>query len=120
MPRILELRSPADGRSLEAAVGAPVTHYDRDGDTVLYLIAQEHPFESIKDIVDTGRTVHREWLVHHCFRFSRGKNDVIACHTSIAATALYTWKLFRRDLGLSQDEVVAAVLELLNGLTSRK
>lgn len=48
MPRILATRAPEEGTSLEAAVDALVEHYERDGDTVLNFVAQEHLCEPIR------------------------------------------------------------------------
>jgi hypothetical protein len=38
----------------------------------------------------------------------------------IAITDVYTWKLLRRDLGLSRQVTVAALDEMVAGITTRK
>jgi hypothetical protein len=35
----------------------------------------------------------------------------------VAVTDLYTWRIFRRDLGFSQDQTEAAVRDLVERLT---
>jgi hypothetical protein len=38
----------------------------------------------------------------------------------VVATDVYTWKLLRRDQGLSRDETVASILEIVEALLERR
>jgi hypothetical protein len=38
----------------------------------------------------------------------------------VVATDVYTWKLLRRDQGLSRDETVAAMLRIVQALLERR
>jgi hypothetical protein len=38
----------------------------------------------------------------------------------VVATDVYTWKLLRRDQGLSRDDTAAAVLRIVNALLERR
>jgi AcrR family transcriptional regulator len=118
-PRILASRDVAPDASLDSAIAALVRHYETDGDLVLSLLAQEGLFTEVRHVVEHGRQVHREWVKRHCGDALAGRHGAEhqgALHAAIAATDLTTWKLLRRDLGLDEEEVVAVMLELVNGL----
>ena len=38
----------------------------------------------------------------------------------VVATDVYTWKLLRRDQGLSRDETVASILKIVEALLERR
>ncbi|HSM54838.1 MAG TPA: TetR/AcrR family transcriptional regulator [Candidatus Sulfomarinibacteraceae bacterium] len=117
--RILASREVADDAGLPAALGALLHHYEQDGDMILKLVAQEHLFDPVREIVERGRRVHREWVEKYCgnlLRGSQGAERARLLHAAIVATDLGTWKLLRRDLGLERSEVAAVMMRLLDGL----
>ncbi len=120
-PRIVSSRNVPEDAGLDTAIAALVHHYETDGDMVLNFVAQEQLFGQVRRVVELGRQVHREWVERHCGGALEGRQGAErqrALYAAIAATDLGTWKLLRRDLGLHESEVVAVMLELLNGLTS--
>lgn len=119
--RILEEREPVAGDhvSMESAVEALVDHYERDGETVLNLLAQESRFPSIAEVVASGRAVHESWVEQHChpvLEGAGGRERKRKLEAAIAATDLYVWKLLRLDRGLGRHEVEKIMLTLLEGL----
>lgn len=119
--RILAERDPSGSPygSLEAALQTLVDHYERDGETMLNLLAQESRFPMIAGVVASGRDLHENWVEEHCRSVlggSTGEESPRRLQAAIAATDLYTWKLLRLDRGLSRDEVVETMLILLEGL----
>ena len=120
--RILASREVADDAGLPAALQALLNHYEQDGDVVLNLVAQEHLFDHIREVVERGRRSHREWVERQCRDLLNGHSGAERerlLHAAIVATDLYTWKLLRRDLGLELSEVAAVMSVLLNGLKGR-
>lgn len=121
-PRILSARESAPGAGLRASIERLVDHYENDGDLILNLVAQEHRTEAIGRVVAEGRDTHRAWVETHCadlLRRSGGAERERQVSAAIAATDLGTWKLLRRDLGHTRDDVVAIMFELVSGIERR-
>ncbi|MEX2467017.1 MAG: TetR/AcrR family transcriptional regulator [Gemmatimonadota bacterium] len=119
--RIRAEREPLhpDDVTMESAVEALVGHYERDGETVLNLLAQESRFPLIAAAVSAGRDAHEKWVEQHCRPIldgARGSERKRRLEAAIAATDLYVWKLLRLDRGLSRDEAEKTMLTLLEGL----
>ena len=105
---------------VDAAVRTVVAHYERRGDAVVLLLAQEHADQRIRAITDEGRRFHGGW-VEEVFapylpagRAARDERIALL----VVATDVYTWKLFRRDQGASRavteqrmERLVRAVLD---------
>lgn len=83
-------------------------HYERWGDRVLRLLAQEERVPGIRAVTEEGRRIHAEW-VEGAF----GPQDPFRLALLIAATDVYVWKLLRRDRGLSVAEYRAGVERLV-------
>lgn len=93
------------------AVRAVVGHYERIGDGVLRMLAEEHRAPAAKERADVGRAYHAEW----CERvFGAGSKRRLA--QLIAVSDVYMWKLLRRDRGLSRKETELAMRELIEGV----
>lgn len=119
--RITASRVVADDADLETALQALVGHYEEDGDFVLHLVAQEHHSTLVREAVQEGRQIHREWVERYCravFAGTKGQQRRRRIRAAIAATDLGTWKLLRRDLGISRAETQEIMLTLLHGLES--
>jgi AcrR family transcriptional regulator len=99
------------------AVSAILDHYEARGDWVLRLLCQESSNDFARDSMTTGRKVHREWVqttfapqLDHLEAPAREETvDLL-----VVATDLYTWKLLRRDRGLTRPEVEARIRHLVN------
>lgn len=102
---------------VDAALRVLLDRYEAVGDRMLLLLAQE-PFDPrISKITDHGRTVHLTWL-RECFSpmidqldpDDRAKSlDLLA-----VATDLYTWKVLRRDRGLSRKKTQQRMRRLVD------
>lgn len=108
---------------LAGAVPALVAHYERTGDGVLRMLAEESRNPGLREIADRGRAYHAGW----CERVFAPALDGL--HGSerdrrlaqlIAVSDVYTWKLLRRDRGLSRRDVETALRELLEPMMARQ
>lgn len=102
------------------AVRILVDHYEEMGDRVLRLLAEEHRMAGLREVVDIGRSVHRDW----CRRVFAGALAPLTgvdrdrrLAQLVAVCDVYTWKLLRRDEGLSRRQTERALIELLEPLT---
>jgi hypothetical protein len=98
-----------------------VEHYERMGVTALRLLAEEEVSPSIATLTQAGRAYHRDW----CARVFAPQLAALAgverdrrLAQLVAVCDVYTWKLLRRDSGLSRRQTTTALLELVEGLTS--
>ncbi|MEA2449069.1 MAG: hypothetical protein QOG63_1001 [Thermoleophilaceae bacterium] len=108
---------PGDGAG---AIRVLVTHYERIGDAVLRMLAQEALDPRLKALADPGRAYHAAWC-ERVFAPSldrlRGPARDRRLAELIAVTDVYVWKLLRRDRGLSRRATEAALRELVEALT---
>jgi AcrR family transcriptional regulator len=92
-------------------------HYERWGANRLRLLAQEDRIATVAEHVDAGRRYHRAWVERtfapliERFPQSARKRRVAGL---VALTDVYTWKLLRRDLGLSPAETERTLVELIS------
>jgi AcrR family transcriptional regulator len=101
------------------AVRVLVEHYEVFGDRVLKMLAEEERIPALKAIVDRGRQLHRDWCARvfaPALARLRGLERERRLAQLVAICDLYTWKLLRRDAGLSRRQTELAVTELLNPL----
>jgi|APEBP8051073058_1049385.scaffolds.fasta_scaffold00164_28 AcrR family transcriptional regulator len=98
----VEAERRSDPGDVAGAVRAVVEHYERRGDGVLLLLAQEGSEAFAANVTATGRALHRRW-VETCFGplLPRGPARAATVDLLVVATDVYTWKLLRRDRGLS-------------------
>lgn len=96
-----------------------IDHYELIGDRVLKMLAEEERVPGLRAIVDRGRALHRAW----CDRVFapavgrlRGVERERRLAQFVALCDVYTWKLLRRDAGLSRSQTELAMIELLNPL----
>ncbi|HEX3002917.1 MAG TPA: helix-turn-helix domain-containing protein [Angustibacter sp.] len=102
------------------AVTNLVDHYERDGDGVLRLLAEEHASAAMRDAVASGRTVHRRWCRTVFAPYLDGLDRTTAARRTaqlVAICDVYTWKLLRRDSGLSRAQTLRAIEEMLAPFT---
>jgi AcrR family transcriptional regulator len=94
-----ERRAPAG--DLDAAVHVVLDHYERRGDAVLLLLAQEAEDPLVAAATSNGKRIHREWVeqVFAPFRPTSAVVDLL-----VVATDVYTWKLLRLDRGLTRTQ----------------
>ena len=96
------------------AIKALVNTYEEHGDRVLRLLAQEERVAAFRLITDAGRAYHRQWVERVFAQFlaiRTGSKRQRLLAQLISICDLYSWKVLRRDLGLSRDATKLAMTE---------
>jgi AcrR family transcriptional regulator len=113
-----ERRAPVG--DVPAAIRILVDHYELRGDMALIMLAQETTYDHLRTLSEAGKETHRRWIEDVFAPQLAGLRP--AAHEEltdllVVATDVYTWKLMRRDRGLSRaqtehriETLVAAVL----------
>lgn len=104
---------------VEAAVRVLFDHYEKRGDSVMRLLAQESWDDRARKVTDAGRSLHREWVVgvFEPLLVNRGRRDQDQLlDLLVVSTDVYTWKLLRRDRGLSRPAAERRVLRMLDAI----
>ena len=78
------------------------------------LLALEEKVPSLQPLLAHGRESHREWVETDVRRAPELTPELVV------ATDVYTWKLLRRDQGLSRDETVASILKIVEARLERR
>ncbi|WP_326555158.1 TetR/AcrR family transcriptional regulator [Micromonospora sp. NBC_01813] len=112
-----ERQAPAG--DLAAAVRTIFDHYELRGDSSLMLLAQEFTEPWARRVTDNGRKVHREWVKEvfapQLDQRAAARAEVLT-DLLVVATDVYTWKLLRRDRGLSRRLAEQRVRQLVDGV----
>jgi AcrR family transcriptional regulator len=98
-----------------AAARAICTEYETYGDDILRLLYQEERVAFLAPIAQLGRVFHREWVKRSLPATGARRQAQL-----VAATDVYTWKLLRRDSGLSAAETELAIRELIEGIRQER
>jgi AcrR family transcriptional regulator len=104
---------------LEEIVEVLVDHYERFGDRVLRMLAQEEREPALRQLADLGRAYHLEWCKEAfspALKAMRGVERKRRLAQFVAGTDIYVWKLLRRDRGLSHRQTKLAMREMLEPL----
>ena len=105
----------------ETALAILIEHYERRGDTVLGVLAEEDDDPRARLMCDDGRTRHRGW-VEEVFGAQLPVEPVERSRVIdvlVVATDVYSWKLLRRDRGLSVDDVCDRMLFLADAVLAK-
>ena len=91
----------------DAALKVLIAHYERMGDMVLVMLAEDENDPRAQRMNTAGRLAHRAW-VEEVFgarlpEESAARSRLI--DVLVVATDVYSWKLLRLDRGLSVDDV---------------
>jgi AcrR family transcriptional regulator len=117
--RISGQRNRAVPGDVTRAVSVLIDHYEELGDRVVKMLAEEQRVPALTPIVDRGRELHRAWcarmFAQALERRRAGARERLLAQL-VAVCDVYTWKLLRRDSGLSRRQTELAICELLNGL----
>ena len=99
------------------AVAAVVDEYEDRGDWLITMLGQEGTVADVRRMTDRGRAMHRAW-VREVFApvppAGRPVDEVV--DLLVVATDVYTWKLLRRDRGLSRPEVERRIRALVDAV----
>jgi AcrR family transcriptional regulator len=119
---IRRARDEVPAGDIPEAVRRLVETYEDWGDEVLHLLSQERGLPRVANRVEAGRRYHAAW-VERAFspllvrvppaRRRRRLGELIA------VTDIYSWKVLRRDVGLSRAEVEASLRELIGDIVTR-
>ena len=117
--KVAVTRDPARVSSPAEAVRQLVDHYEALGDRVIEMLAEEVRTPALRQVTEPGRQFHRAW----CERVFESALAPLAGRTRqrrlaqlVAVCDVYTWKLLRRDAGLSRRQSELAMLELIEPL----
>jgi len=112
-------RGPLPSGNLKEIVADLVDHYERFGNRILWMLAQEEREPTLKNLADLGRIYHLQWC-RQAFAATlkglRGKTRERRLAQFVVGTDIYTWKLLRRDRELSEKQTKLAMRELLEPL----
>ena len=119
LARVRAERDPSSVRDTGEAVAQLVRHYEAMGDGVLGLLAEELRVPALRDVAEAGRRFHRSWcsaVFAGALTGLTGAPRDRRLAQLVAVCDVYTWKLLRRDSGLSSSETELAIQELLEPL----
>ena len=112
-------RDAAPVGDVPGAVANVVGQYERWGTNRLRLLAQEDRIPVVAEWVQGGRAYHWDWVARVFapqlagLRGAARRRRVAAL---VALTDVYTWKLLRRDLGLSRADTERTLIDLIEKL----
>jgi AcrR family transcriptional regulator len=116
-------RGPLPVGDPKAIVADLVDHYERFGNRILWMLAQEEREPTLKNLADFGRLYHLQWCKQAfapALARVRGKTKERRLAQFVAATDIYVWKLLRRDRGLSRQQTKLGMQELLEPLMEQR
>ena len=83
------------------AIDAIIEDYERLGDLIMRVLAQEDRYPPLRAVTDIGRQTHRLWVGEVFSPWLaplEGPQRTAAHDALVVATDLYVWKLVRRDM----------------------
>ena len=114
--RVSRHRDEAPAGDVKGAVRVLVDHYEKLGDRVLKMLAEEDRVPGLRELADRGRSLHRQWCARVFAPTLAGRAGVERRRRLAQLAAIcdvYSWKLLRRDSGLSRRQTELALVELL-------
>jgi AcrR family transcriptional regulator len=109
-------RDQAPAGDVTVAVRVLVKHYEAFGDRVLKMLAERERVPALRQIVDRGRALHRDWCTRVFAAALTGRAPTVRRRRLaqlVAVCDVSMWKLLRRDAGLSRRQTELAIVELL-------
>jgi AcrR family transcriptional regulator len=120
---IRRARDEVPAGDISEAVRLLVGTYEEWGDEVLHLLAQEHGLAGVTNTVDAGRRYHAAWVERAFSPLLGAVSRAVRRRRLgqlVAVTDIYSWKVLRRDVGLSRAEVEASLRELIGDIVARE
>ena len=121
--RVRRQRAQAPVGDVAGAVRVLLDHYESLGDRVLKLLAEAEHHPGLREVADRGRVLHGEWCARVFAPALEGRVGVERSRRLaqlVAICDVYTWKLLRRDAGLSRRQTELALAELLEPLLEER
>jgi AcrR family transcriptional regulator len=116
-------RAQTQSGDVRGAVHNLMEHYERWGDLVMRVLAEEHRIPLARKVIDRGREVHREWVAR-TFEPQLAKLSDEARERRMAQLMavcdVYVWKLLRRDMKLGMEQTEDALNDLLERLLAER
>lgn len=112
-----ERAAVAEG-DVPAMVAALLRGYERFGDANWRVVGTAERVPGAAELLRHARREHRAWLVATLGRYlpAQPGQRAVVLDALYAATDVGTWKLLRRDLGLSRPRTAAAMQALIRGV----
>jgi AcrR family transcriptional regulator len=111
--------APITPGDVQALVSGTYDFYEKVGDTVIRWLADEPRIVAIHEHLNIGRRHLRAWVAEAFaseLNQLRGSGQRELHDALIVAFDVYTWKLLRRDFGLSRRTAQATTLRIVRGL----
>ena len=121
--RVHEQRDEAPVDDVTGAVRVLVDHYEEMGERVLKMLAEEDRAPGLREVIESGRREHRSWCERVFPAALAGRKGVERerrLAQLVSVCDVYTWKLLRKDSGLSRRQTELALIELLQPLMEVK
>lgn len=117
-PEMLALRGHPTPGDVTGIVTGLVRQYERAGDANWALLPLERDLPTVAAALAVGRAGHRGWLeeVFAPALPAKAASRARVVDALYAATDVGTWKLLRRDLGLSRARTAGAMEALVRGV----
>jgi AcrR family transcriptional regulator len=115
---VVKLRGERTGQDAASAVALAIEQYEATGDGNVRLAMLDDRIPAVKAAMDVGRATHQAWLAE-VFADELPSGAAERAHVLSqlhAATDVYTWKLLRRDRGLSPARTRSRMLTLLRAV----
>jgi AcrR family transcriptional regulator len=112
-------RARAPVGDIPGAVRNLMDHYERWGNLVMRVLAEEHRISLVRKVTDRGRQVHYEWVDYAFGPQLEGLDDEARGRRRAALIVIcdvHTWWLFSHELGLGRAEISAILVDLIERL----
>jgi AcrR family transcriptional regulator len=113
---VVTQRSAAPVGDVGGAVENLLDHYEEWGPSALRLLAQEDRVPQLRAVADGGRAAHYAWVERTFGPFLAETPDPLLRPKLIALTDVFTWKLFRLDLGLDRTGTASALASMIRAV----
>ncbi len=114
--RVGDQRSQASPGDVAGAVAVLVEHYEEMGGSAMRLLAEEGRSAAVDSVIEGARAIHRAWceqIFEPVLTPLSGVRRRRRFAQFVAICDVYTWKLLRRDAGLSRAQTERAIAEML-------
>jgi AcrR family transcriptional regulator len=112
-------RATVGGDDIPGAITTLVDDYEENGDAIVRMLALEDRIAVLRPALERGRREHQRWVERvFAAALERPREAERARRMAelVAATDVYTWKLLRRDKGLTRKQTILAVREMVEAL----
>jgi AcrR family transcriptional regulator len=121
--RAIQQRQAPPVGDIPRAIAGLIDHYEDMAPTGLRALALEGRYPELDALLEEGRRKHQEWVerVFSPYLNRALKRDRQRLKVQLAALCdMYMWKLLRLDGGLSREQAVSALSEMLTALLVQK